>query len=77
VTALSRFSPFCVGLACCGMVLAAAAPAAHETPLAIDLSATVWSGDLDLLVKHRAIRAYSPVQDDVARNLEQAEQAAQ
>jgi membrane-bound lytic murein transglycosylase MltF len=60
VNALTRFSSLCVGLACCEMALAGAAPAPRETPLSIDLSATLWSGDLDVLVKHRAIRVLVP-----------------
>jgi membrane-bound lytic murein transglycosylase MltF len=42
-------------MAFCGTTLAAA-----DAPLSIDLSATVWNGDLDVLAQHRAIRVLVP-----------------
>ena len=42
------------------MAFSGTAPAAAQAPLSIDLSATVWSGDLDVLAKHRAIRVLVP-----------------
>jgi membrane-bound lytic murein transglycosylase MltF len=55
-----RFRLFSVALICCRIALPGAALAAAEKPLAIDLSATVWNGDLDALLKHRAIRVLVP-----------------
>jgi membrane-bound lytic murein transglycosylase MltF len=49
-----------VALLCYGMMFCGAALAAAEAPLSIDLSATAWSGDLDTLAKHRAIRVLVP-----------------
>jgi len=42
------------------MIFAPHRLAAAEAPLSIDLSATVWSGDLDVLARHRAIRVLVP-----------------
>lgn len=51
---------FCSGLAFCWLALCGAACAGANAPLSIDLSATVWSGDLDALIQHRAIRVLVP-----------------
>lgn len=45
------------------LVLALAAervPAAAPGPLAIDLHNNLWTGDLDVLIRHRAIRVLVP-----------------
>ena len=45
------------------LVLALAAeraPAAAPEPLAIDLHNNLWTGDLDVLIRHRAIRVLVP-----------------
>jgi membrane-bound lytic murein transglycosylase MltF len=57
---ITRFRLCCWALLCCWPAFPGCAPAAAATPLSIDLSATVWSGDLDILVKHRAIRVLVP-----------------
>src|ERR1700761_4873341 len=41
-------------------VLAVISHAADEQPLAIDLGNNLWTGDLDALIKHRAIRVLVP-----------------
>jgi membrane-bound lytic murein transglycosylase MltF len=51
---------FCLGLAFCWLAHCGAACAGADAPLSIDLSATVWSGDLDALIRHRAIRVLVP-----------------
>jgi membrane-bound lytic murein transglycosylase MltF len=51
---------FCSGLAFCWLALCGAACGGATAPLSIDLSATVWSGDLDALIQHRAIRVLVP-----------------
>ena len=46
-------------LGCC-VLFGGSALAAAAAPLSIDLSATVWNGDLNVLIAHRAIRVLIP-----------------
>ena len=55
---ISRFL-LSLGFAC-GWVAVPVNGLAAEAPLSIDLSATVWKGDLDALIQHRAIRVLVP-----------------
>jgi hypothetical protein len=67
---------FCSGLAFCWLALCGAACAGANAPLSIDLSANVWSGDLDALIQHRAIRVLVPTAKRCSSSIMAARNAA-